>query len=300
MSGAYAEDPFYIAYEEPEGAFYDPEATDPIRIAEPANWINEIHPDLRNRPDTLMSLTGAKKWIKLFREPKEGALDIEATAAALGIPVSFDYDGKGLGGIEGLKGDAPVWIRLNPHLKGCEDGEDKLTIGHEMGHAFLKLVLGYSGEGYSYREEQFCEQFGAEVVVPSERLESIRDITKEKILELASAYQTSIRIVVHQLMVAGKLPPKVMIDSRIGECPNLEYSRKVTRHTCCLDCDFNEGSICGSPDYKIPVFDFTDHPISGSLHGCVTQRTIRPGEAGFQELNAHYAAGEANSGFLII
>lgn len=257
-------------------------------VPDGAGWIDRIHPDLQYRPDTLMALTGARRWITLFRSPSRGKLDIQATADNMGVPVTLDLDEMSPHGItKGLfQEDGELTIQLRPDLR---DGEKRLTMGHEMGHIFLWRALGYVSNEFSATEENFCEEFGREVALPVGELSHIEAVEETTILELMKEHGVSLQCVVFQLMKAGKLPQKIGIDSRIGSVENPEYAYKACRNYLCRACEMNGSlEVCRPAAYEIPTFDFTDREWSGMLPTCIKEPNYHFDKKLFHALNEHY------------
>ena len=217
---------------------------------------------LAKGPEAAFELLEAQEWIDDFRVATGNRLDIDATAAQVGVPVFREMPinpktGERVlaqGCIEGIgarRGEVPVSIHLNPTW-----GEDEhpLTFGHELGHLFLDS-LDVHQDSYNHRDiERFCEYFGRQVAAPKEVIAqfSIEDLPK-----LVGMFGIRHEALIYQLMVAGKLPRRVYIDTTNGVYPNKFLSNKINRHCVCLDCD------CDLPFHQlastadIPVYDFT-------------------------------------------
>lgn len=213
----------------------------------------------------------AGEWIRDFRIESNGRLDMEATAANIGVPLFHEmpiFQGERViadGIIIGLSTDfeyAQLRIHVNPRL---EPPKRLLTFGHEVGHLFLDQVAGYKHKaGRDEVAEQFCEFFGREMVLPKEALKNFDAFDPNVVPELMARYGADHQTVIFQLMIAGKLPKRILIDSAIGEVPNPFYSGKVGRHLICLDCEMGARHTAPNTQAEIPIIDFTAHEWNGS------------------------------------
>ncbi|HEY5442753.1 MAG TPA: hypothetical protein VIJ68_04405 [Candidatus Saccharimonadales bacterium] len=212
-------------------------------------------------PDEAFRLLAAQDWIDQFRVETGGKFDMEATVAALGIPLVKEMpiiDGKqvlGAGAIRGIgseRGKVPVAIHLDPEWSA---DEHNLTTGHELGHLFLETSAGIPSNPGGREIERFCELFGRQMVVPVQELAEVDTVSAEAVTELMARFGTRHTTMIYQLMLAGKLPHRIYVDVGIGGVPNEFRSGKVSRHCLCLDCEM--GNRHQPEDEFIPVYDFT-------------------------------------------
>jgi hypothetical protein len=207
----------------------------------------------------------AQVWIDSFRADVNGKLDIEATAANVGVPVLYEMPiGEDwspvtvLGCVEGLRGDGPVTVHLNPE-RGVD--EHTVTFGHELGHIFIQTAAGIVVERRRDEVERFCDFFGRQMALPTEKLATQVEFNAHEVAVLAERYGVRYTTVIHQLMLAEKLPRRIVVDTGIGRAANTFYSNKVSRHVVCLDCEM-ENPHSTTPDLETPHFDFTDYDWS--------------------------------------
>jgi hypothetical protein len=216
------------------------------------------------RPDHLFESTRAAEWVKDVRAETGGKLDMQATADSLGIPLVLGtavIDGKEVfsdGCITGLgekAGVEPIVVYVRPDLPP----EDRLlTFGHELGHLFLEKVAGAwtHTRGRNNDVENFCEFFAREMVVSRDELKLVGPVHQSAITELMAQYGAGHQTIIFQLMLAGKLPTRVVLDSEIGEAPNPYYSGKVGRHVICIECEVGAPHIAYEEGDSTPVLDF--------------------------------------------
>lgn len=252
--------------------------------------------DLSNstRADHLFESTRAAEWIEEARIETDGRLDMQVTADNLGIPLIMGaavIDGKEIfaadGCITGL-GDQtgqPVAIYVMPDMS---PEKQSLTFGHEVGHFFLEKVAGiwiHKG-GKNPDIEDFCEFFGREMVINHSKLESIDPVNQATITELMAQYGADHQTVIFQLMLAGRLPTRVILDSEIGEVPNPFYSGKVGRKIVCIECELGMPHTNYQEGDGTLLLDFRGYEWDGitSLNNCNARHEIKNHIA----INKHY------------
>jgi Zn-dependent peptidase ImmA (M78 family) len=203
----------------------------------------------------------AQAWIDHFRVETDGKLDIEVTAAKVGVPVLYEMplgkDGDPIfaqGCVEGLMGDKPVTIHLNPSW-GKDD--HLVTFGHELGHIFIETTAGIVVKHRRPEVERFCDFFGTQMALPVEKLIEQETFNAHEVAALSEKYGVRYTTVLHQLMLAGKLPRRIIIDTGIGEAKNSFYSNKVRRHIICLDCEIENPHSTEIDQATTPHYDFT-------------------------------------------
>jgi hypothetical protein len=246
------------------------------------------------RPDHLFESTRAAEWIKEVRTETGGKLDMQATADSLGIPLVLGtavIDGEevfsdgcitGLGEKTGLE---PIAIYVGPdmHIEN-----QLLTFGHEVGHLFLEKVVGLwtHTRGRNFDVENFCEYFGREMVVSHDELKVVNPLNQEAITELMARYGASHQTIIFQLIMAGKLPTRVVLDSEIGEAPNPFYSYKVGRSIICIECELGISHSNYEEGDSTPLLDFRGYEWDSSTSGneCTGRREIEDHIA----INKHY------------
>lgn len=252
------------------------------------------------RPDHLFESTHAAEWIEEIRVETNGKLDIKATAAKFGVSLimSKEYaDGSRMFAdcVTGLTGEediASVAIRIRPDLSP----EDELLIfGHEIGHIFLERVAGVWKHSWSSGRNQdvetFCEFFGREVVVSHDEFKDVNPVNNAAITELMAQYGASHQTIIFGLMLAGKLPTRVVLDSEIGKVPNPYYSGKVGRSIVCIECELGIPHVNYSEGDGTPVLDFRGYEWDGHTirNECSYSRDIDAHIA----LNKHYGRWSA-------
>jgi hypothetical protein len=211
----------------------------------------------------------AAQWIAQHIVYVNGIVDITATAEHLEVPVFFEIpeDIEKLQISDGVTAGLvdheivrPLSIYLNSKLDGYERN---LTYGHEIGHIFLDKVAGVSqADGKrDEKDEAFCEFFGLQIALPVTCLETVDQISTDTILELMNKFGTEFSDVVHQLMLAGKLPRRIQADVEYGIVPNEFYSGMVQRVGLCLDCFVKR-------DHDVPNDINTDNTPTFDFTGC--------------------------------
>lgn len=214
----------------------------------------------------------AQQWIAGIRvEGDDGLLDIDSTADRLGVPVVREMPEdpdqlytRAVGRTVGLgedTGKGPLTVHLDPDQT---KHNQRQTYGHELGHIFLEKVGGLrhsrvDGPHRVANIERFCEFFGVQMALPVDHLKDINFVDVATVASLMEKYDLDHMAVLQQLMLAGKVPRRILIDSGIGEVPNQFYSGMVERRCVCLDCTTGrEHDIQAAvADYNTPVYDFT-------------------------------------------
>ena len=195
--------------------------------------------------DTLRTFEflGAQQWIDEFTVRKEsGAVDIEATALKAGVMLVIGMpivDGKKVysHGITLFNKDSDKNLEsITVHVNDDDASNHTITFGHELGHVFLETAVGLGAEYHGDGIEDFCEQFGRQIAVPVEMLADISVVDADTIAQLMDRFEAEHSTVIHQLMLAGKLPRQFIIDTSMPETPNPLYSQKIRRHVFCSDC----------------------------------------------------------------
>jgi len=230
--------------------------------------------EFRDRPDIVMEVLGAYEWIQEHRRTTtNGRLDIIETATHLEIPLGY-YETKKRedGTLEGFEdgrlegagldiGKAPLAVKMRYDLRYYNYLK---TFGHEIGHYFLDEIHSiYSGGGISHLEE-FCETFGAEMVLPLSELKNLDQVDRRTLDIVMNIYGCELETALFQLILAGKLPEKVQLISNIGFVPNENLRYKDEKYTFCLECRMSDDKafirkkLCDKPSPKMPVFDFRD------------------------------------------
>ncbi len=233
---------------------------------------------------SLLDLTEADFYIESVRMPSTGPLDIEATAEAVGIPVTFSGDVIGHAMIRGLDTETgPIEV-----LVYDRDEEKALSFSHEIGH-YLLYLTGQHKRRSPEIEEGFCEYFGRLMSMPEVDGISENLLTGEFVENVCDEYQVSPRSFILWLMEKGVLPERVIVDTRNRITPNPDYSQKVRRYVVCLACEYGECTWSGnSYDSGLPVINLTDKELSDSFtftHGLF----VKPGDAQFELLQELYS-----------
>ena len=236
------------------------------------------------RPDQLFEWSGAAEWIKDNRVEADGKLDMQATADRIGIPLTFGravIDGKevlSLGITRGLGREAgvvPIEIYVLPDLP---ESEKLLTFGHEVGHYFLEMVskLWRHDNHQNPQIESFCEFFGREMVVSHRELESVSPMGKDVIVELMHKYGASHQDIIFQLMLAGKLPTRVVMHSEVGKVDNPVYSGKIDQNVICIECELRIPHAQYQPGDGTPLLDARGHRWNHttSMNKCTGRRGL--------------------------
>jgi|GEM_PF-2996427 hypothetical protein len=206
--------------------------------------------------------TGAYEWMKLIAtHDTSGRLSIEETAANLGLQVIHDQDAPFRGYVKGLEtGDiGSVTVAL-------KDMDDRVTFGHEVAHIFSGLVLGQREQyGESVEEELFCDVFGYEMAIPKSELNMFGGVDGETIVQLCQRFGVRPRDAIFRLMLAGKLPPKVNVDTMFAKSENPDFDNAILRHEVCYNC---EHSLACQPGEATLTLDLTDYEFYGSMPDC--------------------------------
>ena len=216
-------------------------------------------------PETLFTMTGAARWIQKHRLPRVGKLDMQSTADLLGIPLAFDGEMVGHGCMEGLppnKHNMPLKMKIN--LRDRED-EQRMTFGHEVGHAFLGLSLGYGFEGRHSDVEEFCEMFGFHYVLPhTEVLKQLHTVNEQTLLEIHQEYGQDIQRLIYFFIDEGLLPERLYVDSII------DFGKRkgeLHRDIVCKPCRVDFGS-CNGQEPPQTVLDFSNQTLGGRFSVC--------------------------------
>lgn len=232
---------------------------------------------------TLLDLTEADAYIESVRTPQTGPLDIEATAKAIGIPVTFSPDVVGHASIIGLSTDDPIEV-----LVYDDDYEKAMSFSHEIGH-YLLYLTGQHERRSPHIEEGFCEYFGRMFSMPGVSSLSADQLTGEFVEGFCNEYQVSPRSFMLRLIEEDVLPERVIVDTRNRITPNPDYSRAISRHIVCLACEYGECAWLGNPyDSGLNVINLTDRELSDSFtfsHGLF----IKPGDTQFELLQSLYS-----------
>lgn len=225
---------------------------------------------------------GAEEFIESIRQPPIGPLDIEATAEKLDLPVSLDSDTVGHASITGLDNDKPIEIHVNRY-----DYEKAMSFAHEVGH-YLLFLEDHHGKYNMHIEEGFCEFFGRMLSMPDLDDIDIDSVTPDLYDKICRDYQVSPHSFTIWLMERRVIPDQVIIDTRIPVKPNPLYSKKVSRHIVCLNCEYG---ICSSESYKpedeLPIIDLTSLELGDGFR-VGHEPLTRPGEDYFNMLQELY------------
>ncbi len=195
--------------------------------------------------DTLRTFEflGAQKWIDEFTVRKDtGAVDMDATARKVGVMLVVGMptiDGRKVysHGLTLFNKDSDNNLEsITVHVNDDDATNHTITFGHELGHVFLETAVGLGAEYHGGGIEDFCEQFGRHIAVPIEMLAEIKNADADTISQLMERFEAEHSTVIHQLMLAGKLPRQFIIDTSMPATPNPLYSQKVRRHVFCSDC----------------------------------------------------------------
>ncbi len=213
--------------------------------------------------------TGAIQWMKLVRTMRpDGSVDIEQTVRNLGVELCYEETSFGAKGtVEGLS--APFELPTKITINTLHTSAQPLTFGHEIGHIFLTSVLGHEPThgGKSPRTELFCDYFGYEFIMPSSEIEWVNDVDEELIEGLMRVHNLDLPAVLIRLMLAGKLPEKVAVDSRLYESPNPQFSGRICRAYMCLNCERDEP--CDRYGDSIRILKFLDKEYWGGIGVCM-------------------------------
>lgn len=216
-------------------------------------------------PETIFAMTGAAKWIQKHRLPRVGQLDMQATAELLGIPLVFDENILFQGGMEGLppnKDNLPLLMRINSRNS---EAEQLMTFGHEVGHAYMGLSLGFDEPERMDSIEEFCEMFGFRYVLPhTEVLEQLTSIDEHTLLELHEQYGLDMQRLIYFFIDSGLLPDRLYVDSVIDYGKN---EGTVHRDTVCKPCRIDFGS-CAGQEPPTFVLDFSNQTFGGRFSSC--------------------------------
>lgn len=232
----------------------------------------------------------AQHWIDNFRVETDGWLDIAATAETVGVSVAYEMpdDNKtSQGCTRGLhKGgeDDSVTVHISPFWA---ENDQKVTFGHELGHIFLVTAAGIEDDQSSDRVEQFCDFFGRQMALPVEKLFNQDTFDADVVADLVEKYGVNHMTVIYQLMLVGKLPRRLVVDSSRGERPNSFYSNKISRHVICLGCEIGESHAGVEQIDALPHLDLTAYDWSDSIPNVPCGRGIR------SDIDEHIALNKA-------
>lgn len=231
----------------------------PSEFSSQENLFSKQEIDFQNHSvEKLLEYYEAPKWVETVRQG-ECELDIEGTAAYVGIPVIY----RGLGHRDGLTEgivslqdmNVPIAIHLSDRLKNTQD---RLVFGHEMGHYFLATKGIYSKAIHDTngdKAEKVSEAIGREFAIPLSHLEHIDAVDETVVRALSEMYKTDIKTVLYQLMSADKIPRTVKVDSYFhnGE-------KQLTHQAIiCLDCRL--GSDHDNDLGELAIYTFTDQLV---------------------------------------
>jgi hypothetical protein len=213
----------------------------------------------------LFELFGVKSWVKRARLGQDSAINIYEVAQNIGLPIEIIDDTHNplslvSGSIAGVtfEDDAKKQIVISLS-SAMDDNQKSLTFGHELGHFFLYTQGTYQTElddVTKSKEEDFCEAFGRQLVLPPEHLSFIDEVDQDIILALMNVYNTDAKTVIYQLMAAKKLPRTVHVDTGYGEVRgNPLLTGKIGRSVVCYDCAMHVDHKDFSDD--APVLDMT-------------------------------------------
>lgn len=252
------------------------------------DWFERIEPSLQMSPETLLCLTGAYRWMRLFRQTvaDSDALDMPATATAIGagLDEASQEIGGSIAGTIGLRTAEPLQIGLSPWRQLAYR---RLSFGHEVGHIFLGSLTGLpTPPETSAAEERFCEAFGIEMAVPSNLLPDERPCTSDIILDQARRFMVPPDAIILQYMKLGILPPKVLLDSGVDSSAG-GAEDLVQRALICHDCYYDRACEEIPPVEELLVVDATSQQTWSSINNCSQFRWSFSGPA-FEALNKHY------------
>lgn len=226
---------------------------------------DDMHrPDLSKRLFTVSKAGEFLDGVCNFEET--GALDMVATARALGITLHFNKNLGRPGKIvfEGTEDERPLMTIGDEQVNMMRE-----SFGHEVAHFFIEKKLGlnlYDGFGY-HSEEAFCDYFGRVMALPDTALEDIHEVDEGLILTLAEKYEVEVQTVLLRLIDSGILPDGVAVD--VSDHPLLQATDtpEVRRQYVCLQC-LESRKKCESDGVDARLFDFTENLEGTSLGTC--------------------------------
>ena len=190
----------------------------------------------------------AQNWIDSYRQPWSGPLMARKMCELVGIRLNEDVQMSGEGSVTNLEEPCagPVTVNLAKYGE-----EPMLTLGHEVGHIYLRLTRNAPDNNYRYRRvEEFCELFGVNLALPLNDVSKISIIPSE-IVSLSLTYGLRPSRVLYQLMRLGELPDRVGVRSLYAP-RNVQYRGVVCR--CCIE----RHGTCEDPSPPDKVIDFRE------------------------------------------
>jgi hypothetical protein len=228
------------------------------------------------RPDLALEVFEAHDWIQKYRQTFDGSkINMFAMADELGLEIEFvankedsplGYVAKG--GLLDVIHETP-WGPLTSRNEykvvlahWLSSDEAKLTFGHEIGHYFLSKVMRFQHSGGVPHIENFCEIFGAELVMPLAELRNVQVVNERVIQELMARYDASLHTAIFQLVLAGKLPESITIKTNTGNVRNESLRFKDCEQTFCMKCELvgSAASECSptlTQQDPVPCLDFS-------------------------------------------
>lgn len=235
---------------------------------ETLSWLPEYGPLMSSDVRELFKNLHASEWILANRVIKDGVLDFEATAEQLKIPLKHEAQFSAIkASISGLTdiNEEPIEITIGQMTR---PREVSLSFGHELGHYFLWMsqLSDYPNE------EEFCEYFGRQMALYSADLSVIDSIDGSLINDLQELYNVEPKTVILQLIDAGKLPNRVVIDTMLGNISShQEYntnSKNIVRCVICSDCEINNPHDTNFDPYSYrgDILNLTEYGLGIQLY----------------------------------
>lgn len=196
-----------------------------------------------------------------------GALDIEATADRLFMPVRYTdmfHPKAYIAGIHPHRGILQREIVLNTH-----DNDARTSFGHELGHLYLQEMNRCASEELDHFDlEVLCDFIGRRISLPATRLSELESISESTLLDLSLKHRLPLRTVILRLIEEELLPDNVFIDTYLPESNNSDFSHKITRRSVCLMCTMYISHDHQITSEKHALFDFTDRAWAHQLSRC--------------------------------
>lgn len=196
-----------------------------------------------------------------------GALDIEATAERLFMPVRYNDMLRPRAYISGIHPHRNILkqeIVLSTH-----DRDTRVSFGHELGHLYLQEMNWQAHRELKHLElEVLCDFIGRRIALPAEQLAGLESITEATLLDLSCTYKVPVRTVLLRLIEEELLPDRVFVDTYLPDLPNPDYSHKITRCSVCLMCSMliEHSDALDNEDHAL--FDFTDRAWGSVFPRC--------------------------------